>query len=59
MKSKYEQALEDLKAAQNRCLAELFAESCLEGENPHVQDEDGNWLTREQVYEKLLRGDVE
>ena len=59
MKSKYEQALEDLRAAQNRCLAELFAESCPDNYNPHVQDKDGNWLTKEQVYEKLLRGDVE
>lgn len=57
--TRYEQALEDLRKAERRCIAELFAENCPDGENPHVQDKDGNWLTKEQVYEKMLRGDVE
>ena len=53
--TKYERALEKLRQAENECLAELFNECC-EGD-PHVTDENGNWLTKEQVYEKLLRGD--
>lgn len=54
--SRYEKALEKAKAAEAECLAELFLECC-EGD-PHITDEDGNWLSREEVYNKLLRGDV-
>lgn len=51
----YKKALEDLRKAEAKCIAELFNENC-EG-NPYVTDEDGNWLSKEEVYEKLLRGD--
>lgn len=57
MESKYEQAVRDKIAAENRCIAELFAECCVG--NPYVVDKNGNWLTKEQVYEKMLKGDVE
>ena len=49
--------MEEEKRAHNRVIAELFYENCVG--NPYVQDKDGNWLTKEQVYEKMLRGDVE
>ena len=52
---RYKQAQARAKQAENEELACLFM-SCCEG-NPHVTDEDGNWLTREQVFEKLMRGD--
>jgi hypothetical protein len=51
----YKEACEAREQAENRCIAELFRECC-DGD-PHVTDENGNWLTKEQVYEKLLRGD--
>ena len=56
--TKYEKALEKYRQAERECLAELFAESCLEGEDPHVTDDSGRPLTREEVYQKLLNGDL-
>lgn len=59
--TRYEQALKELKEAENKCFAELFKlfyeiyENCVG--DPHVTDENGNRLTKEEVYEKLLRGD--
>lgn len=55
--TRYEEARKKLEKAENECIAELFAECCLPGENPYVMDEFGNWMTREEVYQKLLRGD--
>lgn len=54
--SKYEEALERYRQAERECLAELFAECCPEGEDPHVTDDSGRSLTREEVYQKLLKG---
>lgn len=54
---KYQDACKERESANNKCLAELFLESCVG--NPHITDKNGNWLTKEQVYEKLLRGDKE
>lgn len=56
--TKYEEALKKYRQAERECLAELFAESCLEGEDPHVTDDSGCPLTREEVYQKLLNGDL-
>lgn len=54
---KYQDACKEREKANNKCLAELFLESCVG--NPHITDKNGNWLTKEQVYEKLLKGDKE
>lgn len=54
--SRYQEALEGLRQAERDCIAELFFECC-EGD-PHCTDAEGNWLTKEQVYEKLKRGDL-
>ena len=53
----YDEALRRQKEATNLAVAELFYENCVG--DPHVTDKDGNWLTKEQVYEKLKRGDEE
>ena len=56
--TKYEEALEKYRQAERECLAELFNECCPDDENPHVMDEDGHWMTKQEVYERLLRGDI-
>lgn len=53
MKS-YEEALIARKKSDAECIAALFAESCPEGCNPYVQAEDGHWMTREQVINRML-----
>ena len=55
--TKYQQACIEREQAQNKCLAELFNEAW--DEETHITDKNGNPLTKEQVYEKLLRGDKE
>lgn len=55
--SKYEEALKKYRQAERECLAELFNECCPDDEDPHVMDEDGHWMTKQEVYERLLRGD--
>ena len=53
----YEKARKKAEEAENEMVAELFLECCIG--DPHVQDKNGKWLTREEVYQKLLRGDKE
>lgn len=55
--TKYQQACVEREQAHNKCLAELFAESW--DEETHITDKNGNPLSKEQIYEKLLRGDKE
>jgi hypothetical protein len=52
----FERAIEEEKRAERKSIAELHKAICTG--NPHVQDENGRWLTSEEVYNKLLKGDT-
>ena len=54
----YQNALKKAIEAENLAIAELFWEMKV-GDNPHVTDKNGKWLSNEEVYEKFKRGDKE
>ena len=54
----YKQALEEEKRAENRSLAELHRAMCPSGRNPYVYDKRAKrWLTSDEIYNKMLKGD--
>lgn len=51
MMSRYEKAALAARKAEAEAIACLF-EECCEGD-PYVQDENGNWMTKEEVAKRM------